>query len=550
MKREKRNSTSWLLGGLAVMTFLGTGSIAAAQTVTSYNDLAWDTGQLDTNITKITSPTGGSGLPSTGNLVDFANGNPSAVSLTVTGGNYVLPDNGAHGADPTTGDAFTIFDGKVSGQGAVSYIASPGSDLVLTFTGMSPGKVYDLTYFAHRDNYAWDRASLVTLSGHDAFTNTSSVASDNPDIGNFPGGVLFTSPSSPTTRLPADNDNGYVARFSNVKAGPDGIVVLTISYDGSGGTHLDKGKYGSAIQLIESGSVANDLDGDGKSDIVVRNMNDGNVGAWLGNGLTLGATGIISNPGTEWNTVGNGDVDGDSKADIVLRHTNGDIAVWLGNGLTLGATGVLTTGLAAEWVIAGLGDLDGDGKDDIVVRNTNDGSVGAWLGNGLTLGATGVIANPGTDWDIAGLGDIDGDGKDDLVFRHTNGDIAVWLGNGLTLGATGVLTTGLAAEWVIAGLGDLDGDGKDDIVVRNTNDGSVGAWLGNGLTLGATGIIGGPGTDWNVVDVGDVDGDGKADLVFRHTVSGDAAVWLGNGLTIGSTGVIAAAVPLEWKIQP
>ena len=214
---------------------------------TAYNDLAWGTGQLSSNITRITSPNGGSGLPSSGQLLDHATGLPTPVSLTVAGGSFVGDAQAAHGANPITGDAFALFNGKVNGQGALSYINQAGSALVLTFTGLDPSKVYDLAYFAHRNNYAWSRASLVTLSGQAALTNSSSAATDNP---NESGGVLFTGPTDASTRLPADNDNGYVARFSNIAPGSDGRVVLTISYDG---TSPFKGKYGSAVRLQESG---------------------------------------------------------------------------------------------------------------------------------------------------------------------------------------------------------------------------------------------------------------------------------------------------------
>jgi hypothetical protein len=74
--------------------------------------------------------------------------------------------------------------------------------------------------------------------------------------------------------------------------------------------------------------------------------------------------------------------------------------VWLGNGLTLGETGIIATGVDAAWTIEGVGDVSGDGKDDFVWRHTN-GDVAVWLGNGLTLGATGIIAT-GVDaaWSI------------------------------------------------------------------------------------------------------------------------------------------------------
>jgi hypothetical protein len=211
------------------MLMMGTGSMVVAADFTAYNDLAWVSGQLDTNITKFTSPVGGSGLPNTGLLKDFTTGIDTGVTLTVSGGTFDGSAQGAQGANPTTGDAFTIFNGKVSGLGVLSYIDDVNNSLVLTFSGLNPSKRYDLAFFAHRNTSGWDRASLVTISGQDAFTNTSSVATDNPSEA---GGVIFSGPTDTSTRLPADNDNGYVARFSQVNPGSDGIVVLTISFDG------------------------------------------------------------------------------------------------------------------------------------------------------------------------------------------------------------------------------------------------------------------------------------------------------------------------------
>ncbi len=114
MKREKLHSSRWMLGGVAALIFLGSGSLAGAQIVTSYNDLAWGTGQLDTDITTFTSPAGGSGLPSSGQLIDFATGTPTSVSLTITGGTFGGDPGAAQGADPTIGDAENIFNGNVS----------------------------------------------------------------------------------------------------------------------------------------------------------------------------------------------------------------------------------------------------------------------------------------------------------------------------------------------------------------------------------------------------------------------------------------------------
>ena len=80
-----------------------------------------------------------------------------------------------------------------------------------------PGRLLRLETGLRR---GWDRAFLVTISGADAFTNQSSVATDNPEAGS--SGAIFYGPGDDSTRLPADNDNGYVARFTDIDPGADG----------------------------------------------------------------------------------------------------------------------------------------------------------------------------------------------------------------------------------------------------------------------------------------------------------------------------------------
>jgi hypothetical protein len=383
------------------MLVMGTESMAATQVVTSYNDLAWGTGQLETNITKITSPVGGSGLPSTGQLVDSDTGNPTGVTLTVTGGSFDGAAQATQGANPTIGDAFNIFNGIVSGQGVISYVDDVNDSLVLTFTGLDPSKFYDLTFFGHRNANGWDRASKVFIIGADTFANTSSVATDNPVE---PGGVLFSGPTDSSTRLPADNDNGYVARFSNIDPGSDGEVVLSIQWDGTAGNEF-LGKYGSAVRLIETsqagvGSNPYDFNGDGKGDIIWRNNSTGQVAVWLMDGSTFLSSGVVGGVPLAWEIAGVGDVDGDGKSDIVWRNTStGATAVWLMDGVNL-ASAVFPGGVPLAWKIAEVNDLNGDGKSDFVWRNTSTGSTAVWLMDGATIVSTGFPGGAGADWEI------------------------------------------------------------------------------------------------------------------------------------------------------
>ena len=68
------------------------------------------------------------------------------------------------------------------------------------------------------------------------------------------------------------------------------------------------------------------MNGDGKADLVWRDMSTGDVGVWLMNGLTIGSDGIPGNAPTTWTIVGVGDTNGDDKADLVWRDTStGDV---------------------------------------------------------------------------------------------------------------------------------------------------------------------------------------------------------------------------------
>jgi hypothetical protein len=163
----------------------------------------------------------------------------------VAGGDFTGDAQAVQGADAAAGtDAFNIFDGRVSTQGTVSYIDAVDSPLILTFQGMLPTHHYNLDFHSHRNNYAWNRASLVEISGADSFANRSSNAlDDNLD-------PLFFDAADPATRLPADNDGGYVATFEAIDPGSDGEIEVTIYWDGSDPLSAYKGKYASAFRLV------------------------------------------------------------------------------------------------------------------------------------------------------------------------------------------------------------------------------------------------------------------------------------------------------------
>lgn len=315
-----------------------------------------------------------------------------------------------------------------------------------------------------------------------------------------------------------------------------------------------------------------DFDGDGKDDALWRNHATGTLAVWLLDGTTHTdnlTTGVIkSGLSMDWRIKGLGDFNGDGKKDVLFRNmSTGSVAVWLLDGATESAsltTGTIKDGLSLYWRYMAIGDFDGDGKDDVMFRNESSGKVAVWLLDGATstdsLTTGNVHDGLSLYWQLKGVGDFNADGKDDIAWQNvSSGKVAVWCMDGVTATSsldTGVVNDGIAVEWAFIGAGDFDADGKDDLIWTRTDNRKTAVWLldgASGTDTIDTGVVkDAMSTAWTPRTIGDFNGDGKADVLWMRTDTGKVAVWCMDGTKTTdqlTTGVVKDAMSTSWAVQ-
>jgi hypothetical protein len=146
-----------------------------------------------------------------------------------------------------------------------------------------------------------------------------------------------------------------------------------------------------------------DFDGDGRADILWRNTGTGANAIWRMNGSSVALSSAIPTVATAsgWTIVGVGDFNGDGKDDILWRNVSGDNAIWLMSGFSLAGASTIPAVSAAGWTIVGVGDFNRDGRADVVWRNTISGANAIWLMNGFTLASGVFIPSVPTTWSVS-----------------------------------------------------------------------------------------------------------------------------------------------------
>jgi hypothetical protein len=243
------------------------------------------------------------------------------------------------------------------------------------------------------------------------------------------------------------------------------------------------------------------------------------------------------------------DLNGDGMTDVFWTNTvTNDRGAYLMNGTTVSGWADLGI-IPAQWRMAAVADFTGSGHDDILWQNTTTGECGFYMMNGTTVTGWVDLGIIPTAWRIAGAADFTGNGHIDILWQNTTtGECGFYIMNGTAV--TGWVDLGIIpTAWRIGAVADFNGDGHPDILWQNTVTGACGFYIMNGTAVSGWVDLGVIPTAWRAVEAGDFNGDGHPDILWQNSSTGEAGIYLMKGTTVTGWAELGTP-PAGWKIMP
>jgi hypothetical protein len=294
-----------------------------------------------------------------------------------------------------------------------------------------------------------------------------------------------------------------------------------------------------------------DIDGDGKSDLVITNNGAHTVSVLRNTSISGSITSGSFAPKLDFPTSTNpgnfavGDLNGDGKPDLAVISIFNEVVEIFRNTSTAGAVSFAprTTHPAnSDPTGIAIGDLDNDGKADLAIASDSSASINVLRNTGSAGSISFTPANSLSIGDISSdvwIGDLNEDGKAEIaaiattlakvfVFRNT-GTPGIMSFSRVDF-ATGNFPHDISS-------GDLDGDGKPDLAISNNSSNTVS--LLRNTSAGGGAISFAPKLDLITAlnphgsCIADFDGDNKPDVAVANSGS-DAISFYRNASTIGA----------------
>lgn len=397
--------------------------------------------------------------------------------------------------------------------------------------------------------------TIVTITG----TNFNSISANNIV---FFGATQANVTSSTITQIEVVVPIGATYQYisitditSNLTSYSEQPFIVTFSGCGV----MNSSSFAPKVDLICGDDPRKislgDLDGDGKVDVTSANFTDNTISVFR-NSSIIGTVSFDSKidilSGDSPIGISTNDIDGDGKLDIIVANTYSAIISVFQNTCTVGNISFATKvdfDIQHNFVYPRcitIGDMDGDGKPDIITGNNKETNSYSDISILINIGTIGNISfAPNINFPTGANfwpqyisnGDLDGDGKSDIVIANSYGNTISILRN---IGAIGNISFSSKIDFISGtspysvSIGDIDGDGKPDLISANL-DASTFSVLRNISSLGnisfdskidfITGICLG-GTQSYSTFITDMNGDGKPDLLVSNGGLSSVAIFL------------------------